>query len=336
MQTYYRPIPMLDAARPAGALALAGGWAWFDRVERLTRDGSQGVIPARDLPGDVLEALTAPRAALLGLTLDRPRLMGIVNVTPDSFSDGGAFFDAETAAAHARALTRDGADILDIGGESTRPGSDTVAADEEIARALPVIEALGRGPAPVSVDTRKSRVARAALDAGAAMLNDVSALTHDPAMAAVAVSADVPICLMHAQGEPKAMQVNPTYDDVLFDVYDHLAGRRDAALAAGIPRERIVLDPGIGFGKTLDHNLRLLRNLGLFHGLGCPILLGASRKRFIGTLAEEPDAQARGPGSIAVALAAVAQGVQIVRVHDMKATKQALILQGAVTGRGLW
>ncbi|MDJ0824517.1 MAG: dihydropteroate synthase [Rhodobacter sp.] len=336
MTTYFRPIPMLDAARPADALPLAGSWAWFDRVERLTRSGPGELIKAAEIPGDILASLTAARAPVAGLTLDRPRLMGVLNVTPDSFSDGGAHPNTAAAMDHARCMAEAGADMLDIGGESTRPGAEPIDPDDEIARTAPVVSAIaGLGP-PVSIDTRKAKVARAALQAGATMLNDVSALCYDPAMAATAAKAQVPICLMHAQGTPETMHLDPRYDDVLFDVYDALAARRDAAIAAGIARERIVLDPGIGFGKSLDHNLRLLRNLGLFHGLGCPILLGASRKRFIGTLGRAPDPTARMPGSVAVALAAVAQGVQILRVHDIEATKQALILQGAVTGRGPW
>ncbi|MDJ0628662.1 MAG: dihydropteroate synthase [Rhodobacter sp.] len=336
MKTYYRPIPMVDAARPADAVPLGGGWAWFDRVERLSRSGEARVIAAKDVPAGILARLTASRAPVAGLTFDRPRLMGILNVTPDSFSDGGAYLDPAAATAHADALILEGVDILDVGGESTRPGADTVGPEEEIGRVVPVISALAGKSLPISIDTRKAAVAGAALRAGATMLNDVSALTYDRRMARTAAEAGVPVCLMHAQGEPKTMHEDPSYDDVLFDVYDHLAVRVADAEAAGIRRDNILVDPGIGFGKTLDHNLRLLRNLSVFHGLGCPLLLGVSRKRFVGVLADETDPQARMPGSVAVAMAAVAQGVQILRVHDIEATKQALTLQGAVTGRGLW
>ncbi|KAB2883519.1 MAG: dihydropteroate synthase [Albidovulum sp.] len=333
---YFRPVAMTDPARTSGALPLAGGWCWFDRAEHLTRAGSRGLVAARDLPGDVLARLTAPRPALAGLPLDRPRLMGILNVTPDSFSDGGRFLAPGDARARARAMAADGADILDIGGESTRPGSADVDPDAEIARTAPVIAALRAGglSMPVSIDTRKAAVARAALDAGADVVNDVAALTYDSGLAALVAERQVPLCLMHAQGTPATMQADPRYDDVLLDVYDWLAARVAAAEAAGIARERIVVDPGIGFGKTAAHNLALLRGLSLFHGLGLPILLGASRKRFIGTYgggAAEARADLRGPGTIAVTLAGLAQGVQIHRVHDTFETKQALRLWLAVT-----
>mgnify|MGYP001217333966 CR=1 FL=1 len=333
---YFRPVAMTDAARTPGALPLAGGWCWFDRAEHLTRAGSQGLVAARDLPGDLLARLTAPRPALTGVSLDRPRLMGILNVTPDSFSDGGRFLAPEDALARARAMAADGADILDIGGESTRPGSADVDAETEIARTEPLIAALRAGgfATPLSIDTRKAAVARAALDAGADWVNDVAALTYDPGLAPFVAARQVPVCLMHAQGTPATMQADPRYDDVLLDVYDWLAARVAAAEAAGIARERIVIDPGIGFGKTAAHNLSLLRGLSLFHGLGLPILLGASRKRFIGTYAggaAEARADLRGPGTLAVTLAGLAQGVQIHRVHDTFETRQALRLWQAVT-----
>jgi dihydropteroate synthase len=332
---YVRPVPMTDPARPPGALPLAGGWCWFTQAEVLDRDGSRGLIAAADLPADIRDRLSAPRAAMAGLAMDRPRIMGVVNVTPDSFSDGGRFRGAREAVAQGRALAAAGADILDIGGESTRPGAAEVPVAEEIARVAPVIAALAatEGP-PVSVDTRKAAVAEAAMDAGAAVLNDVSALTFDAALAPLAAWRRVPVVLMHAQGTPQTMQDDPRYDNVLLDVYDWLAARIEAAEAAGIPRDRIAVDPGIGFGKTVEHNLALLKGLALFHGLGCPILLGASRKRFIGTLATVPEADRRGPGTLAVMLAAAAQGVQIHRVHDAGEARQALTLWQAVTGRG--
>ncbi|HDR27993.1 dihydropteroate synthase [Rhodovulum sp.] len=330
---YYRPLVQTDAARPDDALPLAGGWAWFALAEELRRDAPPRLLPAADLPEEVRAALTAPRPALAGLSLDRPRIMGILNVTPDSFSDGGRFADPQAALAQGRALAG-GADILDIGGESTRPGSAAVPEADEIARIAPVIAALrAAGVAtPVSIDTRKAAVARAALAAGADMVNDVAALGFDPALAGVVAGAGVPVCLMHAQGDPATMQDDPRYDDVLLDVYDFLAARIAAAEAAGIPRARIMVDPGIGFGKTVAHNLALIRGIGLFHGLGCPILLGASRKRFIGALGGAERADERGPGSLAVALAGIAQGVQIVRVHDVAETRQALLLDGALKG----
>ncbi|TCO72852.1 dihydropteroate synthase [Rhodovulum euryhalinum] len=335
MQRYFRPIVQTDAARPADALPLAGGWAWFAMAEELRRDAPPRLVPAGTLPEPVRVALTAPRPAIAGLTMDQPRLMGILNVTPDSFSDGGRFETPDAALAHGRAMA-EAADILDIGGESTRPGSRAVSTDEEIARTAPVIGALRAAgvTCPISIDTRKAAVAEAALAAGACMVNDVAALAFDPALAGVAATAGVPVCLMHAQGDPATMQDDPRYDDVLLDVYDILASRVAAAEAAGIPRARIVVDPGIGFGKTVAHNLALIRGLGLFHGLGCPILLGASRKRFIGALGRAETADARGPGSLAVALAGIAQGVQILRVHDVAETRQALRLDGALKGYG--
>jgi dihydropteroate synthase len=258
--------------------------------------------------------------------------MAVVNVTPDSFSDGGRWLDPEAAVAHAEAALAAGADILDIGGESTRPGSDPTPEAEERARVLPVIAALrARGvTAPISIDTRKAAVAEAAFAAGADLFNDVSALGFDPASAALAARSGRAVCLMHALGDPKTMQDAPAYDDVLLDVLDFLEARLAAAEAAGVPRARILLDPGIGFGKTVAHNLALVRGLAALHGLGCPILFGASRKRFIGTLGAAPDPAARAPGSIAVALEALRQGAQVIRVHDVAETRQALALWAAL------
>jgi len=330
--TYYRPIAMTDACRPAGALPLAGGWCWFSQAEVLTRAGSRGVVAAADIPAAARARLTAPRAPLAGLAMDAPRLMGILNVTPDSFSDGGRFAAPDVAVAHARAMADGGADILDIGGESTRPGAAEVPEAEEAARTAPVIAALRKGglETPVSIDTRKGAVARAALAAGAGLVNDVAALTWDAGVAGVVAGSGAALCLMHAQGTPQTMQADPRYDDVTLDVYDFLEDRIRVAEAAGISRDRICIDPGIGFGKTQAHNLTLLRNISVFHGLGCAILLGVSRKRFIGTLSGEDRADRRGPGTIAVTLAGVAQGVQIHRVHDIPETRQALRLWQAV------
>ena len=335
MKCYYRAIAQFDLARPPGALPIAGGWCWFDRAERIERGGARQVIGAREVPPGVAQLISAPRAAVAGLAMDRPRLMGIVNVTPDSFSDGGMFDSDADAISHARDMIRNGADIIDIGGESTRPGARLVSAEREIERTVPVIRGLRQiGAIPLSIDTRKGEVARAALAAGVSLVNDVSALGFDAELAEIIAKSGVPVCLMHARGDPKSMQDRPEYEDVLLDVYDHLHARIEAAVSAGIARTNIIVDPGIGFGKTVAHNLALLRRLSLFHSLGCPIMLGASRKRFIGALSDAPEARARMPGSIAVALAGIAQGVQITRVHDIAQTRQALTLWAAATGMG--
>lgn len=330
---YYRPLVQTDAVRPEGALPLAGGWCWFTEVEVLGRGGESEILPATHLPPEVAERLCAPRRPVAGLSMDAPRIMGILNVTPDSFSDGGRYDDEEVALEHARALAEAGADILDIGGESTRPGAEEVPEDEEIDRTAPVIAALRDEdfPLPISIDTRKALVADAAVEAGAEMLNDVSAMEFDPAMAELAAITGLPICLMHAQGLPETMQDAPEYGDVLLDVYDYLEDRIALAEAQGIAREQIVVDPGIGFGKTVAHNLALIRGLGLFHGLGCPILLGVSRKRFIGTVAGVETAEARMPGTLAVTLAGIAQGAQIHRVHDVAEIAQGVRLWAAIT-----
>lgn len=330
MTTYLRPIAATGADRPATALSLAGGWAWFDQVDRIERGRGAERVPVAALSQAELAPFLQPREPVAGLTMDQPQVMGILNVTPDSFSDGGDFDDLSNATAQAGQMLRDGAGLIDIGGESTRPGASPVPPDAETARTEPVIRALAGQV--ISIDTRNAAVARAAVAAGAAMINDVSAMTHDAGMADVVARAGVPVCLMHAQGDPQTMQDDPRYEDVLLDVYDYLAGRISVAQAAGIPRARIVVDPGIGFGKTLDHNMALLRGLSLFHGLGCPILLGASRKRFIGTIGKAPQAKDRLGGSVAVALHALRQGVQILRVHDTLATKQAVDLQMALSG----
>ncbi len=328
---YYRPIPMTDPARPLAAVPLAGGWCWFSQVEVLERGRKPVVVPVGDLDAAVVTRLTAPRG-FGGLALHRPRIMGILNVTPDSFSDGGLFLRPEAAVMQARVMAA-GADIIDIGGESTRPGAVEVALAEEIARTAPVIAALRAGglDCPISIDTRKAGVAQAALAAGAGIVNDVSAMGFDAGMAGMVAGASAPVILMHAQGDPATMQADPQYDDVLLDVFDFLKARVAVADAAGIRRDGMAVDPGIGFGKSLQHNLTLLNRLSLFHDLGLPVLLGASRKRFIGTIGAETEAARRMPGSLAVALAGVAQGMQMIRVHDVAETRQALSLWQAVT-----
>lgn len=264
------------------------------------------------------------------LRLDRPRVMGIVNVTPDSFSDGGAHFDAGAAIAHGLALAAEGADILDVGGESTRPGAQAVSVEEELRRTIPVVEALSRQLAiPVGIDTSKPEVMRAAVTAGAGMINDVFALRREGALDAAA-ALGVPVVLMHMQGEPRGMQANPEYDDVVGEVHRFLAERVFAAEMAGIPRTRIVVDPGFGFGKTREHNLQLLAQLQRFTELGVPVLAGLSRKRTIGELTGRDDPRARVHGSVAAHLVAAQRGAMLLRVHDVAATVDALKVWEAV------
>ena len=254
----------------------------------------------------------------------RPLVMGIVNVTPDSFSDGGNYADPQRAIEHGRKLIGEGANILDIGGESTRPGAAPVSLTEELDRVLLVIEGLRGTGIPISIDTRHAEVMKAALAAGANIINDVTALEGEAASMDVAAGTDAPVILMHMQGEPGTMQEDPRYDDVVLDIFDYLNGRIEACEAAGIPRSRLVIDPGIGFGKTPAQNLDLLESLAVFHATGAPVLLGASRKRFISTIDRRAGVTDRLGGSLAAALAGAASGAQIVRVHDVKETVQAL------------
>ncbi|EBA18593.1 Dihydropteroate synthase, DHPS [Roseobacter sp. SK209-2-6] len=328
---YYRPLVRHGETRPEGALPLVGGALWFSEVELLQREAPPRIVPVGLVPEEIRHRLMARRAAIAGLDMTRPQIMGILNVTPDSFSDGGCHNEHEAAVAAAQRMATEGASIIDIGGESTRPGAKFVPEDEEIERTAPVIAAIrAASSVPVSIDTRKAPVAMEALDAGAQLINDVSGFTFDAALAPLAAQAGAPVCVMHSQGDPETMQEDPRYGNVLLDVYDFLEAQIDRLEATGVPRDRIVVDPGIGFGKTEAHNLALLKGLSLFHALGCPILLGVSRKRFIGEIGQEPQADKRAPGSIAVALAGVAKGVQILRVHDVAETAQALRLWQAI------
>ena len=250
------------------------------------------------------------------------KVMGIVNVTPDSFSDGGLYFDAGRAIEHGRELVAAGAEVLDVGGESTRPGAEPVTVEEELRRVVPVVKGLA-GNAPVSVDTSKAQVAAAAIGAGASIVNDVTALRGDPEMAAVCAGSGVEVVLMHMLGEPRTMQDDPHYEDTVTEIRDFLTARAEAAQAAGILRERIWIDPGIGFGKTVEHNLELLRHTDRFVATGYPVLVGPSRKAFIGRIDGTPEADRTG-GTIAACLAAAAGGAGMVRVHDVAPVVQAL------------
>jgi len=266
------------------------------------------------------------------LDFGRAAIMGILNITPDSFSDGGLFLGRDRALAHALEMAADGADIIDVGGESTRPGAPAVSVEQELARVIPVIEAVRAAvELPISIDTSKPEVMRAAVAAGAGLINDVRAL-REPGALAAAAGLGVPVCLMHMQGEPRTMQANPVYGDVLAEVREFLAGRVAACEAAGIPRARLIVDPGFGFGKTVAHNLALLRGLPELAGLGCPVLAGLSRKSLIGAVLGLP-VDERLHASVALALIAVQNGASIVRVHDVRATRDAVRMWEAVQSR---
>jgi dihydropteroate synthase len=352
-QVYFRPLGLIqgDAAQAAvengWAVSLQGGeWAFTGcEVWQRRREGiARAILPAAQLSAWIeqqpeplrqhaarlRERLLAPPSGPDGLPPRRPLLMGVVNVTPDSFSDGGEFVEPAVAIAHGLKLYAEGADIVDVGGESTRPGAGAVSADEEIRRVVPVVLALAGAGVLVSIDTRRAAVMRAAIAAGARMINDISALRHDPEALATAGASGLPVVLMHSQGEPATMQVQPTYEAAPLDVFDHLAARVQAWTEAGYDRARLIVDPGIGFGKTVDHNLEILSQLGLYLALGLPLLLGVSRKSFIGRLAGGASPADRLPGSLAAALRGVAAGVAILRVHDVAATQQALAVWQAL------
>jgi dihydropteroate synthase len=340
-RTLIRPTGFVDSpfGHDGRVVRLAGGLTWFAVVEVLTiendRRTATELVPVAEFEARAEGALaeqwrllTAPRSSLqLGLRtvrLDQPQVMGILNATPDSFSDGGRFDDTDAAVAAGADMAAAGAAILDVGGESTRPGAKPVWAGDEQARVLPVVQRLASSGAAVSIDSRKSEVMAAAVAAGAAMVNDVSALLFDLRSAATVAQAGVPLVLMHHQGSPETMQHDPSYDDVLIAVYQWLEERIASAVDAGIARDKILIDPGFGFGKTVAHNLELMNGLALFHSLGCPLVVGASRKRTIGALANEAPPDQRLGGSLAFAFKAAEQGVQILRVHDVPETVQAL------------
>jgi dihydropteroate synthase len=340
-RTLIRPTAFVDSpfGHDGKVARLAGGLNWFAAVELLTVEGNRRVsaelVPVEKLEERLNDELAAQWSALTGvrkplqlgervIRLDQPQVMGIINVTPDSFSDGGRFAEAGAAIEGGVDMSSAGAAILDVGGESTRPGAKPVWAQDEIERVVPVVERLAAGGAAVSIDTRKSEVMTAAVRAGARMVNDVSALTFDPRSGEAVAAAGVPVVLMHHLGTPETMQQDPRYEDVLVEIYLWLGERIAAAEAAGIARSSILVDPGFGFGKTVAHNLELMNGLALFHSLGCPLVVGASRKRTIGALSGEAPADQRLGGSIAFALKAAEQGAQILRVHDVPETVQAL------------
>ncbi len=344
---YLRPTAFAD--RPHGldgrCLRLGDGMLWFTALAVTVRDGgalTQAVVPVDQWPdwqarlpdalaargADQLAAITRPRGLLtLGartIRLAEPQIMGIINATPDSFSDGGQYGDAQAAIDAGFAMASAGAAIIDVGGESTRPGAALVWEGDEIKRIEPVVAALAASGAAVSIDTRKAAVMEAALAAGAAMVNDISALRYDERALAVVAGSGCAVALMHAPSATSDPHAGGDYAHILYDVFDMLAGRVAACEAAGIDRARIVVDPGIGFGKGVQDNLALLNGLALFHALGCPLLVGASRKRLIGALDNEAPADARLAGSLALHYHAVGAGAQLVRVHDVADTRQAL------------
>jgi dihydropteroate synthase len=325
---YLRPLGLFGGAAASRAMEagrarpLAGGPLAFSSVETIGR-GARAIHELRTLSTELapqLERLSRSRPPFAGLRLDRPLLMGIVNATPDSFSDGGRFPDPQGAVRHGISLLEAGADLLDVGGESTRPGAAPVAAEEQIRRVEPVIRALADRGAVLSVDTRAPEVMRAALEAGARIVNDVSALAAPGALEAVAGSGASAI-LVHMQGAPETMQRDPHYEDVTFEVAAYLSSRISACVAAGIAPHRLALDPGIGFGKRGAHNAQLLDEIAILHALGVPVVLGASRKGWIGALEAWPPEERLG-GTLAAAMAGLDRGVQILRVHDVAQSHQ--------------
>ena len=352
-RSWWRPValaPMVSGCDHLIPLSNTGlGFAALDILERRDKGNGRGhdytitrmapdqvMRSARDAGSDAAHLaeqqwhhLTAPRSDFAGLSMDQHRIMGIINTTPDSFSDGGDHFDANTAIAGGMAMADAGADILDIGGESTRPGAKQVGHAEETARILPVIAHLSAAGHTVSADTRHTQVMDKALDAGAMIINDVGGLRDDGADALVA-RRSCPVVIMHMQGEPGSMQKNPRYDFVAADVYDWLEQRIAVTTAAGVPRSHIAVDIGFGFGKTPQHNMTLMAWLSLFHGLGVPLMLGVSRKSSISYFSKAENAKDRLPGSLALATLGYAQGVQLFRVHDVAETAQALALAAAM------
>ena len=341
MRTLLKPTAMVDSpfGHDGKVARLAGGLNWFAAVELITIEGSSRIstellavegIESRfdDDMARQWQALTGSRADLkLGprtIRLDQPQVMAIVNATPDSFSDGGQYPDAAAAADAGSLMAAEGAAIVDVGGESTRPGARSIWEGDEIERVVPVIRQLAAAGTAVSVDTRKADVMTPAVEAGARMINDVSALSYDARSAKIAASLGVPVILMHHRGAPEVMQDHVHYDDVLVEVYLWLDARIKDALDAGIARAHLLVDPGFGFGKNVSHNLELMNGLALFHSLGCPLVVGASRKRTIGALSLEASPDRRLGGSLTFALKAAEQGAQIVRAHDVFETVQAL------------
>ena len=327
MSEYFRPIIRSEREIPSNAQIMRGTAFWFTHAVKLSRNSEPEIVLAKKIPNHILDKITKKRPKICRISFDTPTIMGILNVTPDSFSDGGKYSTLNAATEHCMSMVSAGADIIDIGGESTRPGAAELDAAQEISRVIPVLDKVAKEiQVPISIDTRKSEVAELAISSGAVIVNDVSGLTFDSRMAEYCINQNLPVCIMHSQGIPETMQNAPKYKNVCLDIYDFLNEQIEKMIDSGMQRSNIIVDPGIGFGKTLTHNFDLLKGISLFHGLGVPILIGVSRKKFIKTVAGLKENEDRVPGSIALALFARSQGVQIFRVHDVKETVQAMKL----------
>ena len=327
MSEYFRPIIRSEREIPSNAQIMRGTAFWFTHAVKLSRNSESEIVLAKKIPNHILNKITKRRPKICRISFDTPTIMGILNVTPDSFSDGGKYSTLNAATEHCMSMVSAGADIIDIGGESTRPGAAELDVAQEISRVIPVLDEVAKEiQVPISIDTRKSEVAELAISSGAVIVNDVSGLTFDSQMAEYCINQNLPVCIMHSQGIPETMQNAPKYKNVCLDIYDFLNEQIEKMIDSGMQRSNIIVDPGIGFGKTLTHNFDLLKGISLFHGLGVPILIGVSRKKFIMTVAGLKENEDRVSGSIALALFARSQGVQIFRVHDVKETVQAMKL----------
>ena len=331
MTSYFRPIVRTGSPRSKNSIFLAETNYWVSEAEEIKYGKETKLVSINDVPDWWKKRWLKKRSVILGMEFGFPKLMGILNVTPDSFSDGGNHVELDAALNQAKFMEENGVDIIDVGGESTRPGALTVPILEEIRRIEPVISGISaRSKIPISVDTRKAGVASAAHKAGASMVNDVSGFTFDSDLLPFCSKYKLPVCVMHMKGSPENMQNNPKYENILIEVFDFLENQIGTLVQAGISRDQIIADVGIGFGKNIGHNLALIKNISLFHGLGVPLLLGVSRKSIISNVAKVEKPSDRVHGSISLALSALGQGVQVFRVHDVAETRQAFDLWVAV------
>ena len=331
MTSYFKPIVRTGSPRSKNSIFLAETKYWISEAEEIKFGEPTKLISINDVPDWWKKRWLKKRSDILGMEFGFPKLMGILNVTPDSFSDGGQHVKLDMALNRAKFMEQNGVDIIDVGGESTRPGALTVPILEEIKRIEPVIKGIAaKSKIPISIDTRKSEVASAAHRAGACMVNDVSGFTFDPDLLFYCSKCKLPVCVMHMQGSPENMQTNPKYENILIEVFDFLENQIAMLVQAGVSKDRIIADVGIGFGKNLKHNLTLIKNISLFHGLGVPLLLGVSRKSIISNVAKVEKLSDRVYGSVSLAISALGQGVQLFRVHDVAETKQAFDLWVAV------